>query len=42
MDVNYLADGIEVEYPPYYMGPYASGYICVFISYEELGININN
>ena len=42
MSVNFLADGIEVEYPPYYMGPYASGYICVFISYEELGIDINN
>ena len=42
MSVNYLADGIEVEYPPYYLGPYASGYICVFISFEELGININN
>lgn len=41
MSVNYLADGIEVEYPPYYMGPYASGYICVFISYEEMGIDIN-
>ena len=42
MPVNFLADGIEVEYSPYYLGPYASGYICVFISYEELGININN
>lgn len=31
-------DGITVMYPPYEMGPFASGYICVDISYETLGI----
>lgn len=41
MLVNYTKEGIEVEYPPYLMGPYASGYICIPISYEELGIDIN-
>lgn len=32
--------GLEVEYPPYVMGPYASGFIYVFISYEDLGITL--
>ena len=32
----FYEDGIEVIYPPYDMGPYASGFISVFISYEEL------
>ena len=29
-------DGISYYYPPYEMGPYASGYIIIDISYEEL------
>ncbi|MCR5461051.1 MAG: DUF3298 and DUF4163 domain-containing protein [Acetatifactor sp.] len=29
-------DGIDYYYPPYDMGPYASGYIFIHISYQEL------
>ena len=34
--VTFKNDGIYVSYPPYVMGPYAAGYIDIFISYEEL------
>ncbi|SDA47685.1 hypothetical protein SAMN02910368_00709 [Lachnospiraceae bacterium G11] len=34
--VDFAEDGIYYYYPPYEMGPYAAGYIDVFISYEEL------
>ncbi len=34
-------DGIIVNYYPYNMGPYAAGFIDVFVSYEELGIKLN-
>lgn len=45
-DINFAAvqftkEGVVVEYTPYDMGPYAAGYIEVFISYEDLGIDIN-
>ncbi len=33
---DFTQDGIYYYYPPYMMGPYASGYIDVFVSYEEL------
>lgn len=32
------ADGVTIMYPPYEMGSFASGYICIDISYETLGI----
>ena len=41
MAVGFTEDGIVVEYTPYQYGPYASGYIYVPVSYEELGIDIN-
>ena len=33
---GFQEDGVNLVYPPYDMGPYASGFIEVFISYEEL------
>ncbi len=34
--IEFTQDGIYYYYPPYDMGPYASGFIDVFISYEDL------
>lgn len=34
-------NGIAVNYYPYNMGPYASGFITVRVNYEELGIQMN-
>ncbi len=34
--ITFEETGIYVIYPPYDMGPYASGFINIFISYEEL------
>lgn len=34
-------DGLYVEYYPYCMGPYAAGFIEVFVSYEELGFSFD-
>ncbi|MBO4808764.1 MAG: DUF3298 domain-containing protein [Lachnospiraceae bacterium] len=34
--VDFAEDGIYYYYPPYEMGPYAAGYIDIFITYEEL------
>ena len=34
--IFFQEDGVNLVYPPYDMGPYASGFIEVFISYEEL------
>lgn len=36
--VMYGEEGITVVYPPYEMGCYASGYVIIFISYDDLGI----
>ena len=33
-------DGYHVLFPPYAVGPYASGYIEVVVSYEDLGITL--
>ena len=38
--IRFEKDGIVVEYPPCDMGPYSSGFIEIFISYEELDIDI--
>ena len=35
-NIIFTEDGIIYFYQPYLMGPYASGYIDIFISYEEL------
>ena len=35
-NIEYLEDGIIYFYPPYLMGPYAAGYIDIFIPYSEL------
>lgn len=34
------ADGVVVEYSPYFLGAYGSGYIEVTIPYEELGLEL--
>lgn len=34
------ADGIVVEYSPYHLGPYGSGYIGVTVPYDELGLEL--
>ncbi len=34
--IEFAEDGIYFYYPPYEMGPYAAGFIDIFISYEEL------
>lgn len=34
------ADGVVVEYSPYFLGPYGSGYIEVTVPYEELGLEL--
>ncbi|MBQ2100837.1 MAG: DUF3298 domain-containing protein, partial [Lachnospiraceae bacterium] len=34
--ITFEETGIYVIYSPYDMGPYASGFINIFISYEEL------
>lgn len=41
VDFKYLNDGFELLWPPYLLGPYASGTIHVFIPYEAAGIDIN-
>lgn len=33
-------EGVVMEYSPYHLGPYASGYIEVTIPYEELGVEM--
>lgn len=38
MTIDYSKDGLSVLYPPYAVGPYASGFIDIFIPYSELGI----
>lgn len=35
-NIEYLYNGIIYYYPPYLMGPYAAGYIDIFIPYSEL------
>ncbi|MCR5620066.1 MAG: RsiV family protein [Lachnospiraceae bacterium] len=35
-NIEYLYNGIIYYYPPYLMGPYATGYIDIFIPYSEL------
>lgn len=40
-DISYGEDGIIVEFPPYMYGPFASGFIEIPISYEELGMDMN-
>ena len=35
-NIEYQNDGIIYYYPPYLMGPYAAGYIDIFIPYSEL------
>lgn len=37
---EFTEDGINVLYAPYDMGPYASGFITVTVSYESLGITL--
>ena len=38
MYVTYYKGGLMVEYAPYDMGPYAAGFIEVFVPYKDLGI----
>ncbi|MBQ7679241.1 MAG: DUF3298 domain-containing protein [Butyrivibrio sp.] len=41
LDVTYGEEGITVDYPPYAVGPYASGFIDVFIPYGALGFSLS-
>jgi len=41
MAVDFKKDCLMIEYPPYLYGPYASGFLYIPISYEELEINID-
>lgn len=34
--------GVVIEYSPYFLGPYASGYIEVTIPYEDLGLHLTD
>ena len=34
--VEFVEDGVLIVYPPYDMGPYASGYIQILISYQDV------
>lgn len=36
--VEWKENGLMIMYPPYEMGCFAAGYICVDISYEDMGI----
>ncbi|MBR1861977.1 MAG: hypothetical protein IJ796_09010 [Lachnospiraceae bacterium] len=36
MNIKFEEEGIEVEFPPYSIGPYSSGFIDIFVSYSEL------
>lgn len=40
LDITYEEDGIKVYFPPYLLGPYSSGYIDVFIGYDELNMKM--
>lgn len=40
MSIEYGEEGFTLYYPPYLFGPYASGFIPVFISYEDAGISL--
>ena len=39
-NIEFNADSVTVYYPPYDMGPYASGYIEVDIPYQDLNIDM--
>lgn len=39
-NVEFGEDGLTVVYPPYDMGPYASGYIEIFVPYKDLNIDL--
>lgn len=39
-NIEFNADSVTVYYPPYDMGPYASGYIEVVIPYQDLNIDM--
>lgn len=38
--MNFSEEGVVIEYSPYHLGPFASGYIEVTIPYEELGLEL--
>lgn len=40
--ISYREDGVLLMYPPYEMASYAQGFVCVLISYEDLGITAFN
>lgn len=40
-NISYMEDCICVNYPPYEMGPYVSGFICVEIPYSVLGVSLD-
>ncbi len=42
MNVSYSEEGIVLCYPPYAVGPYASGEIQVVIPWYEFGISVSN
>ena len=38
--IKFTDSGIEIQYSPYHLGPYAAGFITVEIPYDALGISI--
>ncbi len=40
MEMRFENDGLHILYPPYAVGPYASGFIEIKIPYEEFGITM--
>ena len=37
-NIEYTNEGIYFHFMPYELGPFASGFISVFVTFDELGI----
>lgn len=40
--IKFTDSGIEIQYSPYHLGPYAAGFITIEIPYDALGISITD
>lgn len=41
LSITYEEEGIKVYFPPYMLGPFSSGYIDIFIGYDELNMTMD-